>query len=42
MSDADVDDAEIEQYKSEMKAGDDPVGVSSRWVTVQAAPVSSA
>lgn len=36
MSDADIDDAEIERYKSEMKAGDDPVGVSSRWVTVAA------
>jgi hypothetical protein len=41
MSDAAVDDAEIEQYKSEMKSGDDPVSVSSRWVTVQAAPVGS-
>jgi Domain of unknown function (DUF6429) len=41
MSDADVDDAEIEQYKSEMKAGGDPVGVSSRWVTVEAAAAGS-
>ena len=35
MSDAEIDDAEIEQYKSEMKASDDPVGVSRRWVSVQ-------
>ena len=35
MSDADVDEAEIEQYKSEVKASDDPVGVSRRWVNVQ-------
>jgi hypothetical protein len=35
MSDADVDDAEIEQYKAEVKASDDPVGVSRRWVDVQ-------
>ena len=35
MSDADIDDAEIEQYKSEVKAGDDPVAVSRRWVSVQ-------
>lgn len=41
MSDADIDDAEIERYKSEMKAGDDPVGVSSRWVAVEGAPRSS-
>ena len=41
MSDADIDDAEIEQYKSEMKAGDDPIGVSSRWVTVQVAGATS-
>jgi hypothetical protein len=34
MSDAEIDDAEIEQYKSEMKASDDPVGVSRRWVSV--------
>lgn len=34
MSDADVDDAEIERYKSEVKASDDPVGVSRRWVIV--------
>ena len=35
MSDADIDEAEIEQYKSETKASDDPVGVSRRWVNVQ-------
>ena len=35
MSDADVDEAEIEQYKLEVKASDDPVGVSSRWVHVE-------
>ena len=35
MSDAEIDDAEIEQYKSEVKASDDPVGVSRRWVNVQ-------
>jgi hypothetical protein len=35
MSDAEIDDAEIERYKEEMKAGDDPVGVSRRWVNVQ-------
>lgn len=35
MSDADIDDAEVERYKSEVKASDDPVGVSRRWVTVQ-------
>ena len=35
MSDADIDDAEIEQYKSEVKAGNDPVAVSRRWVNVQ-------
>ena len=34
MSDADVDEAEIEQYKTEVKASDDPVGVSRRWVHV--------
>jgi hypothetical protein len=34
MSDADVDDAEIEQYKNEVKSGDDPVAVSRRWVHV--------
>jgi hypothetical protein len=34
MSDADVDDAEIEQYKNEVKSSDDPVGVSRRWVHV--------
>jgi len=35
MSDADVDEAEIERYKVEVKAGGDPVGVSSRWVHVE-------
>jgi hypothetical protein len=34
MSDADVADAEIEQYKNEVKSSDDPVGVSRRWVHV--------
>jgi len=34
MSDADVDEAEIEQYKAEVKASRDPVAVSSRWVNV--------
>lgn len=34
LSDADIDDAEIERYKSEVKASDDPVGVSRRWVNV--------
>jgi hypothetical protein len=34
MSDADVDDAEIEQYKHEVKSSDDPVAVSRRWVHV--------
>ncbi len=35
MSDADVNEAEIEQYKVEVKASGDPVGVSSRWVHVE-------
>ena len=35
MSDADVNEAEIEQYKVEVRAGDDPVAVSSRWVHVE-------
>ena len=35
MSDADVNEAEIEQYKVEVKAGGDPVAVSSRWVQVE-------
>lgn len=35
MSDADVDDSEIERYKSEVKEGSDPVAVSRRWVTVE-------
>jgi hypothetical protein len=34
MSDADVDDAEIEQYKNEVRSSDDPVAVSRRWVHV--------
>ena len=35
MSDAGVNDEEIEQYKIDVKAGDDPVGVSRRWVHVE-------
>ena len=35
MSDAEIDEAEIEQYKSEVKASDDPVRVSRRWVNVR-------
>ena len=35
MSDADVNEADIEQYKAEVKAGGDPVAVSSRWVQVE-------
>ena len=35
MSDAGVDDEEIERYKEEVKASGDPVGVSSRWVQVK-------
>jgi hypothetical protein len=35
MSDADVNEAEIEQYKVEVRAGGDPVAVSSRWVHVE-------
>ena len=35
MSDADVDGAEIERYKDEVKAGGDPVAVSRRWISVQ-------
>jgi hypothetical protein len=34
MSDADVDDAEIEQYKNEVRSSDDPIGVGRRWVHV--------
>lgn len=34
MSDAGVDDDDIEQYKSEVKASKDPVAVSKRWVSV--------
>lgn len=37
MSDADVNEAEIEQYKVEVRAGGDPVAVSSRWVHVERA-----
>ena len=35
MSDADIDESEIERYKSEVKEGSDPVAVSRRRVTVQ-------
>ncbi len=35
MSDADVNEAEIEQYKVEVRASSDPVAVSSRWVQVE-------
>jgi uncharacterized protein DUF6429 len=35
MSDAGIDDDVIEQYKNEVKASDDPVSVSSRWVSVR-------
>ena len=35
MSDADVNEADIEQYKVEVKASSDPVAVSSRWVHVE-------
>jgi uncharacterized protein DUF6429 len=35
MSDAGIDDDVIEQYKSEVKASDDPIGVSRGWVSVQ-------
>ena len=35
MSDAGVDDEEIERYKEEVKASGDPVGVSSRWVHIK-------
>jgi uncharacterized protein DUF6429 len=35
MSDADIDEAEVERYKSEVKEGSDPVAVSRRWVNVQ-------
>jgi hypothetical protein len=34
MSDAGVNDAEIEQYKNEVKSSDDPVAVSRQWVQV--------
>jgi hypothetical protein len=34
MSDAGVDEAEIEEYKNEMRASSDPVGVTGRWVRV--------
>ena len=35
MSDADVNEAEIEQYKVEVQASGDPIAVSSRWVDVE-------
>ena len=35
MSDADVNEADIEQYKVEVRASGDPVAVSSRWVHVE-------
>ena len=35
MSDADVNEADIEQYKVEVRASSDPVAVSSRWVHVE-------
>lgn len=35
MSDAEVNEADIEQYKIEVKASSDPVAVSSRWVHVE-------
>ncbi len=38
MSDADVNEAEIEQYKAEVKASGDPVAVSRRWVHVERKP----
>jgi len=34
MSDAGIDDAEIERYKSEMRGSHDPVGVSRRWIHI--------
>ena len=37
MSDANVSDAEIEQYKSQVKAEADPIAVTKRWVAVQQA-----
>ena len=36
LSDAGIDDDVIERYKSEVKASEDAIGVSSRWVSVQA------
>jgi len=38
MSDADVNEADIEQYKVEVRAGGDPIAVSSRWVQVERRP----
>ena len=35
MSDADVNEADIEQYKVEVKASSDPLAVSRRWVQVE-------
>ena len=34
MSDAGIDDAEIEKYKNEMRGSHDPVGVSRRWIHI--------
>jgi hypothetical protein len=35
MADAGIDDAEIEQYKREVKEANNPVAVARRWVTVE-------
>jgi len=34
MSDAGIDDAEIEKYKDEMRGSHDPVGVSRQWIHI--------
>ena len=34
MSDAGVDEAEIEQYKNDVKSTNDPIGVTRRWIEV--------
>jgi hypothetical protein len=34
MSDADIDQAEIERYKAEVRDGNDPVRVTKRWIRV--------
>ena len=34
MSDAGVDEAEIEQYKKDVRSTSDPIGVSRRWIQV--------